>query len=202
MASLGEIEESNDLVNHVGGVFRYFIVDVVDPGSTPDVARCSRELVSIDISWKFWRRRISRFVVTITTTTTSETEEETFTEDDFKARDGFRLVNHDETLVRDAADVCKKGKIRDGGYLKGRQTHITSKLDLRRWNQSCTGWMSCDNNMTKQMWFVLGQFKSGSWVHERNGFWLVEESLRSRQVSVTETWCTSTKRKLEQGKSV
>ncbi|KAF3600952.1 hypothetical protein F2Q69_00037853 [Brassica cretica] len=44
MASLGDIEESNDLVNHVGGVFRYFIVDVVDPGSTPDVARCSREL--------------------------------------------------------------------------------------------------------------------------------------------------------------
>ncbi|KAF2615365.1 hypothetical protein F2Q70_00010670 [Brassica cretica] len=36
MASLGEIEESNDLVNHIGGVFRYFIVDVVDPGSTPD----------------------------------------------------------------------------------------------------------------------------------------------------------------------
>ncbi|WZZ59809.1 hypothetical protein YC2023_059916 [Brassica napus] len=28
--------ESNDLVNHIGGVFRYFIVDVVDPGSTPD----------------------------------------------------------------------------------------------------------------------------------------------------------------------
>ena len=68
--------------------------------------------------------------------------------------------NHDETLVRDAADVCKKGKTRvsnsknsctcgrvrdqcwrliwvvwDGGYLKGRQTHIKSKLDLRRWNQ-------------------------------------------------------------------
>ncbi|KAF3589514.1 hypothetical protein F2Q69_00027925 [Brassica cretica] len=36
MASLGEIEESNDLVNHIRGVFRYFIVDVVDPGSTPD----------------------------------------------------------------------------------------------------------------------------------------------------------------------
>ncbi|KAF2596969.1 hypothetical protein F2Q68_00012220 [Brassica cretica] len=46
--------------------------------------------VSIDISWKFWRRKISRFVVTITTTTTSETEEETFTEDDLKARDVFR----------------------------------------------------------------------------------------------------------------
>ncbi|KAF3510922.1 hypothetical protein F2Q69_00004783 [Brassica cretica] len=26
------------------GVFRYFIVDVVDPESTPDVARCGREL--------------------------------------------------------------------------------------------------------------------------------------------------------------
>ncbi|KAF2599827.1 hypothetical protein F2Q68_00007775 [Brassica cretica] len=36
--------ESNDLVNHIGGVFRYFIVDVVDPESTPDVARCDREL--------------------------------------------------------------------------------------------------------------------------------------------------------------
>ncbi|KAF3487494.1 hypothetical protein F2Q69_00053846 [Brassica cretica] len=34
--------ESNDLVNHIRGVFRYFIVDVVDPGS--DVARCGREL--------------------------------------------------------------------------------------------------------------------------------------------------------------
>ncbi|KAF3520792.1 hypothetical protein DY000_02062530 [Brassica cretica] len=44
MASLGEIEESNDLVNHIGGVFRYFILDVVDPGSTPDVARCGHEL--------------------------------------------------------------------------------------------------------------------------------------------------------------
>jgi len=68
--------------------------------------------------------------------------------------------NHDETLVRDAADVCKKGKthvssiknictggrvsdqcwrliwvVWDGGYLKGRQNHIKSKLDLRRWNQ-------------------------------------------------------------------
>ncbi|KAF3538229.1 hypothetical protein F2Q69_00024775 [Brassica cretica] len=37
--------ESNDIVNHIGGVFRYFIVDVVDPGSTPDAARCGRELV-------------------------------------------------------------------------------------------------------------------------------------------------------------
>ncbi|KAF3586086.1 hypothetical protein F2Q69_00027489 [Brassica cretica] len=36
--------ESNDLVNHIEGVFRYFIVDVVDPGSTPDIARCGREL--------------------------------------------------------------------------------------------------------------------------------------------------------------
>ncbi|KAF2563767.1 hypothetical protein F2Q70_00016010 [Brassica cretica] len=43
MASLGEIEESNDLVNHIGDVFRYFIVDVMDLGSTPDVARCGRE---------------------------------------------------------------------------------------------------------------------------------------------------------------
>ncbi|KAF3561900.1 hypothetical protein DY000_02013772 [Brassica cretica] len=30
--------EINDLVNHIGGAFQYFIVDVVDPGSTPDVA--------------------------------------------------------------------------------------------------------------------------------------------------------------------
>ncbi|KAF3605190.1 hypothetical protein DY000_02046384 [Brassica cretica] len=36
--------ESNDLVNPIEGVFRYFIVDVVDPGSTPDIARCGREL--------------------------------------------------------------------------------------------------------------------------------------------------------------
>ncbi|KAF2596965.1 hypothetical protein F2Q68_00012224 [Brassica cretica] len=36
--------ESNDLVNHIGCVFRYFIVDVVDPGSTSDVARCGSEL--------------------------------------------------------------------------------------------------------------------------------------------------------------
>ncbi|KAF3528481.1 hypothetical protein DY000_02042155 [Brassica cretica] len=51
MASLGEIESTYpgtervyDLVNPIGGVFRCFIVDVVDPGSTPDVARCGREL--------------------------------------------------------------------------------------------------------------------------------------------------------------
>ncbi|WZZ64613.1 hypothetical protein YC2023_075983 [Brassica napus] len=37
-------ERVYDLVNHIGGVFRYFIVDVVDPGSTPDVARCGRKL--------------------------------------------------------------------------------------------------------------------------------------------------------------
>ncbi|WZZ79505.1 hypothetical protein YC2023_100077 [Brassica napus] len=37
-------DRDNDLVNHIGGVFRYFIVDVVDPESTPDVARCGREL--------------------------------------------------------------------------------------------------------------------------------------------------------------
>ncbi|WZZ80707.1 hypothetical protein YC2023_101279 [Brassica napus] len=36
--------ESNDFVNHIRDVFRYFIVDVVDSGSTPDVARCGREL--------------------------------------------------------------------------------------------------------------------------------------------------------------
>ncbi|KAF3489607.1 hypothetical protein F2Q69_00053850 [Brassica cretica] len=30
--------ENNDLVNHIEGVFRYFIVDVVDPGSSQDVA--------------------------------------------------------------------------------------------------------------------------------------------------------------------
>ncbi|CAG7885848.1 unnamed protein product, partial [Brassica rapa] len=29
----GDIE-SNELVNHIRGVFQYFIVDVVDPGST------------------------------------------------------------------------------------------------------------------------------------------------------------------------
>ncbi|KAF3542028.1 hypothetical protein F2Q69_00024679 [Brassica cretica] len=44
MASLREIEESNDLVNYIGCVFRYFIVDVVDPESTPNVAHCGREL--------------------------------------------------------------------------------------------------------------------------------------------------------------
>ncbi|KAF3598309.1 hypothetical protein F2Q69_00037688 [Brassica cretica] len=37
-------ERVYDLVNHIGCVFRYFIVDVVDPGSTPDVERCGREL--------------------------------------------------------------------------------------------------------------------------------------------------------------
>uniref|UniRef100_A0A0D3CQR8 Uncharacterized protein n=1 Tax=Brassica oleracea var. oleracea TaxID=109376 RepID=A0A0D3CQR8_BRAOL len=36
-ASIGT-ERVYDFVNHIGGVFRYFIVDVVDPGSTPDVA--------------------------------------------------------------------------------------------------------------------------------------------------------------------
>ncbi|KAF3561546.1 hypothetical protein DY000_02012823 [Brassica cretica] len=71
------------------------------------VAEVLQELqVSIDISWKFWRRRINRFTITA-----SETREETFTEDDLKACGGFR------------------------GYLKGRQTHIKSNLDLRRWNQ-------------------------------------------------------------------
>ncbi|WZZ79108.1 hypothetical protein YC2023_099680 [Brassica napus] len=30
--------ESNDLVNHIGSVFQYIIVDVVDPGYTLDVA--------------------------------------------------------------------------------------------------------------------------------------------------------------------
>ncbi|KAF3535976.1 hypothetical protein F2Q69_00024976 [Brassica cretica] len=63
--------------------------------------------VSIDISWKFWRRRISRFVVTITTTTTSETEEETFTEDDLKARDVFSSFS--EVLrARQKVSGCKK----------------------------------------------------------------------------------------------
>ncbi|KAF2618859.1 hypothetical protein F2Q68_00038683 [Brassica cretica] len=37
-------ERVYDLVNHIGDVFRYFIVDTVDPGSTPDVANCGREL--------------------------------------------------------------------------------------------------------------------------------------------------------------
>ena len=37
-------ERVYDLVNHIEGVFRYFIVDVVDLGSTPDVARYGREL--------------------------------------------------------------------------------------------------------------------------------------------------------------
>ncbi|KAF3560633.1 hypothetical protein DY000_02013231 [Brassica cretica] len=37
--------DQTGFVNHIGGVFRYFIVDVVNPGSTPDVARCGRELV-------------------------------------------------------------------------------------------------------------------------------------------------------------
>ncbi|KAF3596170.1 hypothetical protein DY000_02021076 [Brassica cretica] len=44
--------ESNDLVNHIGGVLRYFIVDVVDPGSTPNVVCCGREL-----SEKFLKHR-------------------------------------------------------------------------------------------------------------------------------------------------
>ncbi|KAF3537757.1 hypothetical protein F2Q69_00019252 [Brassica cretica] len=81
--------------------------------------------VSIDISWKLWRRRISRFVVTITTTTASETEEETFTDDDLKARDGFRFF----------------------------RDHKECRLSLRKMinrSCSCTGWLSCDNNMTKQ----------------------------------------------------
>ncbi|KAF2590049.1 hypothetical protein F2Q70_00040651 [Brassica cretica] len=34
--------ENNDLVNHIEGVFRYFIVDVVDPGSCQDVAGFSK----------------------------------------------------------------------------------------------------------------------------------------------------------------
>ncbi|KAF3518204.1 hypothetical protein DY000_02063481 [Brassica cretica] len=37
-------ERVYDLVNRIEGVFRYFIVDVVDPGSTPDVARYGSEL--------------------------------------------------------------------------------------------------------------------------------------------------------------
>ncbi|KAF2563764.1 hypothetical protein F2Q70_00016013 [Brassica cretica] len=36
--------ESNDLVNHIRGVFRYFIVDIVDLGSTPDLACYGRKL--------------------------------------------------------------------------------------------------------------------------------------------------------------
>ncbi|KAF3558887.1 hypothetical protein F2Q69_00011858 [Brassica cretica] len=46
--------QGQDLVNHIGGVFRYFIVDVVDPESTPDVARCGRDLglrVTHKIRW-------------------------------------------------------------------------------------------------------------------------------------------------------
>ncbi|WZZ71835.1 hypothetical protein YC2023_083205 [Brassica napus] len=65
--------------------------------------------VSIDISWKFWRRRISRFVVTITTTMTSETEEETFTKDDLKARD-VKMKNGEmkqsKKLLEDIAGIA------------------------------------------------------------------------------------------------
>ncbi|KAF2580227.1 hypothetical protein F2Q68_00006205 [Brassica cretica] len=73
--------------------------------------------VSIDISWKFWRRRISRFVVTITTTTTSETEEETFTEDDLKARDGvsagvgLRVLGPSHTSIASGPSVLPKPKL-------------------------------------------------------------------------------------------
>ncbi|WZY77117.1 hypothetical protein YC2023_023501 [Brassica napus] len=38
--------ESNDLVNHIECVFRYFIVDVMDPGSTTDAADCKMSFPS------------------------------------------------------------------------------------------------------------------------------------------------------------
>lgn len=188
--------------------------------------------------------------------TTSETEEEMFTEDYLNARDGFRLVKSWWETCKGCNGICKKEKTRvscsknsctcarvhdlqleidwvvwDEEYLKGRQTHIKSKLCLRRKNQrssisqgmkvfqrsqrmqvifakddqqilQCTGWLSCDNSMTKQRWFFLDQFKLVSWVHERKGFWLWEESQKSHQVSAAKTCCTSTKKQLGQGQSV
>ena len=54
----GFYRESNDLVNHIWGVFRYFIVDVLDHESTSDVVRCGRELgeqfLSHEQGWIVW----------------------------------------------------------------------------------------------------------------------------------------------------
>ena len=142
--------------------------------------------VSIDISWKFWRRRINRFVVTIAVSVTNqrwrwtgsvrESRWRSVVVDNngvrdrgrnihrgwsLNARDGFKLVKSWWETCKGCSDVCKKKKTRvsskkkksciggricdqcwrliwvvwDGGHLKGRQTHIKSKLDLRRWNQ-------------------------------------------------------------------
>ncbi|KAF3582985.1 hypothetical protein DY000_02033152 [Brassica cretica] len=64
--------------------------------------------VSIDIRWKFWRRRINRFVVT-------------------KQRRQRQRKKRSQRMISKHVMVS--------GYLTGRQNHIKSKLDLRRWNQ-------------------------------------------------------------------
>ncbi|KAF2546108.1 hypothetical protein F2Q70_00020591 [Brassica cretica] len=84
-----------------------------------------------------------------------------------------------EIMMRDLQGMQRYLQERgDSRYLKGKQTHNKSKLDLRRWNQR-----SSISQGLKVFQRSQGmQFKSGSWVHERNGFWLVEESQRSHQV--------------------
>ncbi|KAF2574676.1 hypothetical protein F2Q70_00005672 [Brassica cretica] len=260
--------ESNDLVNHIGGVFRYFIVDVVDPGSTPDVARCGRELEHMLIDSEGPRLEETRHMKKLP----SETEESQgsveagchvsrrktvgrsslqlhkFTEERFT-----RLRVTHKIRWWQAASIRKKGfravldlqsqgfcmglsedSVRDFtvflGYLYmmvffsqcewccgrvegDRLVQICLCVIMRVYNCFLLEWICENEELLVQGRVRLNRwrcqieidsgwkhFKSGSWVHERNGFWLVEESQRSHQVSVTETWCTSTKRKLEQRK--
>ena len=138
--------------------------------------------VSIDISWKFWRRRFSRFVVTIALSVTNqrwrwigsvrESRWRSVVVDNNGVRDRGRNVHRGwsqstwwfqvgEIMMRDLQGMqrylqeredsrklqqegCTGGRVCDqqcwrliwvvwdGGYLKGSQTHIKSKLDLRR----------------------------------------------------------------------
>ncbi|KAF2600885.1 hypothetical protein F2Q68_00011901 [Brassica cretica] len=158
MFNVGPDRESNDLVNHIGCVFRYFIADVVDPGYTSNVAHCGRELaVSEHRLIDSWsprleeERHMKKFP--------SETEETR------KVKEIFGFKRSRKTV---GCSSQKLHKFMDKGFTRLRVTH---KI---RWWQAVS--------------------------IRKNGFWLVEESQRSHQVSVTETCCTSTKRKLKQGK--
>ncbi|KAF2546215.1 hypothetical protein F2Q70_00022482 [Brassica cretica] len=107
-----------------------------------------------------------------------------------------------EIMMRDFQGMQRYLQEReDSRYLKGRHTHIKSKLGLRRRNQRSS--ISHGLKVFQRshgMKVILAKDDQRILELHRKGFWLVEESQRSHQVSVTETGCTSTKRKLEQGK--
>ncbi|KAF3562286.1 hypothetical protein DY000_02018199 [Brassica cretica] len=199
--------ESNDLVNHIGGVFRYFIVDVVDPGSTPDVARYGRELEHMLIDSEGPRLEETRHMKKLP----SETEESQgsveagchvsrrktvgrsslqlhkFTEERFT-----RLRVTHKIRWWQAASIRKKGfravldlqsqGVCDYMHWSFRFLHILqvigteSIVEHKEFSHSLVshgilgtrGRLRTLNDMSVSWLFQM--FKSGSWVHERNGF--------------------------------